>query len=75
MAAVIGIFQLPHEWLGGRGVALMREGPGPGAGANGRGALWAPLVTVVIGLERAGLGETHVLGLVFTQLRQMGVKS
>jgi len=67
MAAVIGIFQLPHEWLGGRGVALMREGPGLG--------VWAPLVTVVIGLERAGLGETHVLGLVFTQLRQMGVKS
>ena len=74
MAAFIGIFQLPHEWLGGRGVALMREGPGLGAGARGRG-LWAPLVTVVIGLERAGLGETHVLGLVFTQLRQMGVKS
>ena len=61
--------QLPHE-CGGRGVALVHEGPGLGAGGGG----WAPLVAVVIGLERASLGETHVLGLVLTQLRQVGVK-
>ena len=35
----------------------------------------ANLVAVVIGLEGTSFGETHVLGLIVTQLRQVRVKS
>ena len=35
----------------------------------------ANLVAVIIGLEGTSFGETHVLGLIVTQLRQVRIKS